>query len=156
MQPDPFSPGQTVTVVGAGFQFGLSLSIGGIPVVPSSVDEDRITFVAPTGATSCGTPIQVTNPDGQTTSAASNAPPQITSLSPASGPAAGGTAVQIVGEGFDAMASVTINNIPLVGLSVVSPNVIQGTTPPGILGPATLVVRSSRGCIAVSGFQYTP
>jgi uncharacterized repeat protein (TIGR03803 family) len=63
-------------------------------------------------------------------------PPFLTSISPTSGPSAGGTAVIIVGTGFLADASVRIGGTAATGAAVVSSSEITALTPP--LPPGTL------------------
>lgn len=57
--------------------------------------------------------------------------PQIGSLVPARGLAAGGDTVEVIGEGFlDGSTTLTINGRPLQNLVVVNPNLLRGEVPP--------------------------
>jgi len=80
-------------------------------------------------------------------------PPMITSVSPASGPLAGGTAVTITGSRFGNVAGVTMGGLPLNTLVVVSPTQLTGTTPAlAVAGAVDVVVLADgdrdtcRGC----------
>lgn len=71
-------------------------------------------------------------------------PPTVTGISPASGAAAGGTAVTITGTGFAAGATVTFNGTPATGVTVVNATTITASTPAGT-GSATVVVTNTDG-----------
>jgi predicted outer membrane repeat protein len=71
-----------------------------------------------------------------------NQVPVVTSVSPASGPAAGGTAVTITGGHFAPGATVTFGGAPASDVTVVSPTQITATSPafPGLDGAGTVAV----------------
>ena len=74
-----------------------------------------------------------------------NPTPVATSLSPQSGPAAGSTQVYLNGTGLTSGTTVTINGQP-VPVSFIGPTAISFRTPPGIAGPATVVLTNPGGC----------
>jgi plastocyanin len=86
--------------------------------------------------------------------------PQITSISPNTGPTSGGTPITISGSGFQSGATVTIGGIAATNVNVSSSTTITATTP---LGPATqqlisdLVVTNPDGTKATlsGGFTWT-
>src|SRR4051812_20159740 len=81
----------------------------------------------------------------------------ITSVSPATGPLAGGTSVTIMGTNFIDVTSVTIGGSEFGSRMVVSPNQITGTTPASASGGAkdVVVTSSSQGSGTCSGcFNY--
>lgn len=88
-------------------------------------------------------------------------PPTITSISPNSGPKAGGTAVTITGENFQqagGVTSVTIGGIAITGLSVDSDTSITGTTAAASKA-GNYPVQATNGdgtATLLSGFTYTP
>jgi hypothetical protein len=61
--------------------------------------------------------------------AAPAVPPAITAISPASGPAAGGTTVTITGSGFSGATKVTFGSVAAVSFSVSSANTITAVSP---------------------------
>lgn len=84
------------------------------------------------------------------------APPAITAVSPSSGPTGGGTVVTVTGTGFAAGATAALAGGAVVGLSVVSATNLTFATPPGTIGPATLVVANPSGqsATAPNAFWY--
>jgi alpha-tubulin suppressor-like RCC1 family protein len=80
----------------------------------------------------------------------------VISVTPATGPLAGGTRVAITGTNFIDVATVTIDGSELGSLTIVSTTKLTGTTPAAaILGPKDVVVTSSshgsgtcRGCFS--------
>lgn len=60
----------------------------------------------------------------------SGTPPTVTSVSPTSGPAAGGTAVTLTGSGFVAGAAVHFGDLAATDVAVVDLETITATTPP--------------------------
>jgi IPT/TIG domain len=82
--------------------------------------------------------------------------PSLTQVSPAWGPVAGDRRVSIIGTSFLPGATVTFNGVEALDVSVVSTTLIRAITPPGVAGPADVVVanvngRSSR---VAAGYVY--
>ncbi len=101
------------------------------------------------GGATCG-------PDG----CASEAPvssPSIATIQPATGPAAGGTAVVLTGTDFRAGATVTFDHLDATGVTVASATRIEATTPAHAAGKVDVVVRNVDGGIATAAqaFEYT-
>ena len=69
----------------------------------------------------------------------------MTSLSPSSGPLAGGQSVTITGTGFTGATAVTIGGTPATGVTAVSATSITATTPPGSAGTASVLVTTTSG-----------
>lgn len=82
---------------------------------------------------------------------------RIISLSPNSGPPAGGTPVTLRGQGFCGSVTVTIGGNPVTDLTVVSSSQLSFKTPPGTAGQADDVVVTAAGGSAplVGGFLYS-
>jgi hypothetical protein len=100
-----------VTITGANFQSGATVSFGGTAATSVTfTSATQLTAVTPAHAAgSVG--VTVTNPDTQT-GTLSNAftfvpPPTVSSVAPSSGPTAGGTTVTITGANFQSGATVT-------------------------------------------------
>ena len=87
----------------------------------------------------------VTNPDTQSASSSftfQGSGPAISVINPTLAPAAGGTALTIIGSGFLG-SSVTIGGAPATAVVVVSPAEITCVSPAGSPGPANVVVTNS-------------
>ena len=83
------------------------------------------------------------------------ASPTVTSVSPNSGPTAGGTAVTITGTNFAAGATVTFGANNATNVVVVSSTSITATTPAGSAGPVTVTVTvNGQGAGLSNGFTY--
>jgi len=69
--------------------------------------------------------------------------PAVTSVSPSTGPPAGGTRVDIVGSGFSGATTVLVGSRNAANFRVVSPTLIVATVPPGRLGSVNITVPNS-------------
>ena len=69
--------------------------------------------------------------------------PNISSISPDSGPAAGGTQVSISGSGFSAGSTVKFGTVSATNVNVVNANLITATTPAHASGAVNVVVTST-------------
>lgn len=153
--PNAPPPATGVTVLGANFAAGLTLTIDGVAVPVLSTTPSQLQFTAP-AVIGCDATLQVTNPDRQFATHPINASPAIQHLVPTGGtPAAGGTRLLILGSGFASGSTVTIGGNPMPILFL-SETAIDGFLPPGMPGPAAVVVTTPRGCTALSSLTYTP
>jgi len=83
-------------------------------------------------------------------------PPYITSIAPATGPAAGGTATVITGVGFTSATAVNFASDPGVAFSVVDDSTINVTTPAHAAGAVDVtVVTPSGNAVLTGGFTYS-
>jgi uncharacterized protein YhjY with autotransporter beta-barrel domain len=83
-------------------------------------------------------------------------PPTITSVSPASGPATGGTAVTITGTGFTGVTALKFGAINGVGVTVVNSTNMTATSPAGSAGTVNVTVTATGGTSATAaGNQFT-
>src|SRR5436853_6851726 len=137
--------GSSVTISGSNLFSGATVSIGGANATGVTVVSST-SITAATPAHAAGTAgVTVTNTDGQsstlanafTYSAPTNPAPSVTSVSPNSGSASGGTAVTISGSNFVAGASVTFGGTPAAVLTGVNGTTITATTPAPAAGPVT-------------------
>lgn len=80
----------------------------------------------------------------------------VTSITPSSGTAAGGTAVTITGSNFATGATVTIGAVALTGVTVVNSTTITGTTAQtNTAGPSTVAVTTNGQTVSLqNGFTY--
>ncbi len=83
--------------------------------------------------------------------------PTVSSVSPTSGPATGGTAVTITGTNFTANATVSLGGSAATNVSVVSSTTITATTPAHAAGAVSVTVTNPDGQNGTrsSGFTYT-
>jgi len=82
--------------------------------------------------------------------------PTIATISPASGPTGGGTAVTLTGTGFLAGATIVFGSAAATAVTVVSPTQITATTPAGSAGAVNVVVTNPNGLSGTltSGFTF--
>jgi hypothetical protein len=83
----------------------------------------------------------------------------VASVTPATGLAAGGTAVTISGTGFTGATAVTFGGTPATAVVVVSANTITATSPAKAAGTYDVRVTTPNGTSAIGGssdnFVYT-
>ena len=82
--------------------------------------------------------------------------PNLTAVSPTSGPTTGGTAVTLTGQNFASGATVTFGGAGATSVVVVSATQITANTPPHVPGSVSVVVRNPDGQSATlaSGFTF--
>jgi hypothetical protein len=123
----------SVTITGTGFLSGATVTLGGAAATNLTVTSGT-SIMATTPAHALGAvDLVVTNNDSQSATLAGgftyvNPAPTVTGISPASGPAAGGTSVTITGTGFAAGATVTLGGVAATGVTVVNATSITATT----------------------------
>jgi hypothetical protein len=160
----PISGGQVVNLTGTGFWDGMTVSFGG--TVATSVKVASLTSAQVTtpahAAGSAG--VTVINLDGSTVTAPAAytyaPPPSISSVSPASGPSAGGTSVIVTGSNFAPAATLTFGGVPALNGSATSAAINAVT--PASKGPLNetisvdVVVTNPDGQSATlpKGFEY--
>jgi uncharacterized protein YhjY with autotransporter beta-barrel domain len=153
----PAAGGTSVTITGTNFTGATAVTIGGAAASGITVvDPTTITATTPAGSAGARDVI-VTTPGGSGTGSGLYtyiAAPTVTAISPASGPAAGGTSVTITGTTFTGATAVTIGGAAATGVTVVSPTTITATTPAGTAGAQDVVVTTPAGTGTGSGL-YT-
>ncbi len=79
----------------------------------------------------------------------------IATITPATGPAAGGTVVVITGANLDGVADVKFGATPGTSLKVLSSGRLQVTTPAGTAGAVNVVISDEAGPVTkTGGFTY--
>lgn len=148
----------SVTITGTGFTGATSVTFAGVNAVDVTVVNDTtITATSPAG-TAGSSSVLVTTPGG--TNAANTlftyiGPPVVTSISPNSGPSAGGTNVTITGTGLTGATAVTIGGVAATSITVVNSTSITATTPAGSVGTASVLVTTPGGTNAANTlFSY--
>lgn len=140
---------QVITIKGDYFANGpdLAVTVGGNPCKIAWVNAPKkIGCVTPAGSTVGNATVIVTNPNGQTVSAASDfayalPAPVITGVSPAFGSDTGGAQVQLSGSGFLDSTSVTFGTNACISVDASNDGTtLTCTTPPGQDGPVDIAV----------------
>ena len=153
--------GTTVVITGAGFTGAVNVSFGAVKTGDFNIDTNsQITVISPASGAGM-VDISVTGPAG--TSSATPADrftfglpaPTVTGISPASGPAAGGTTVVITGSGFMQATSVGFDNTGAPSLIFNSDTQITTICPSGT-GTVDVTVTGPGGTSAtVPADQFT-
>lgn len=120
------------------------------------VDESTVTCTIAAGAAGV-LPVVLTSPNGTATASwiRYSTAPTISNLAPATGPAAGGTAVTITGTNLTGTTSVTFGGVVATALVVVNPTTVTCTTPARPAGSQPVVLTTPNG-VANTTFTYTP
>ena len=158
--------GTAVTITGTNFAAGATVTFGaGRQGGDGSASATNVVVVSPTQIT-CMTPagnagavnvaVTVNGETGTLTNGFTYITvPSVSSVSPSSGPAAGGTAITITGTNFATGATVTFGSAAATNVVVVSSTSITATTPAGSAGAVTVTVTvSGQGGSLANGFTY--
>jgi hypothetical protein len=161
----PLTGGTLVTITGVTLDGATGVSFGGIPGTNVTVvSSTELTVISPSTSVAGTVDVTVTTPSGTTsrintgqytygTSATS-----ITSISPSSGPLAGGTEVTITGTGIGFVSSVTFGGVAALTVEAdgTSDNTVYAWAPPGTAaGAVDVVVSTSSGTSATDLGGYT-
>ncbi len=154
--------GTTVKIAGSGLQGATSVLFGSTPATRFTVNSAGTvaTVISPPG--SAGT-VNVTVVTTGGTSAVSVADrftyiaPAVTSVTPASGPAAGGTRVKIIGVQLQGATSVRFGSSPATAVTVnASGTLVTVTAPAHVAGAVDITVVTPGGTTGVvAGDRYT-
>ena len=162
----PTGGGTVITITGTNFATGATVRIGGVAATGVTlVSSTQLRATSPAG-TAGAKSVQVTNSNGQSATAAGQftytAPaggPTITSVTPSSGPTAGGTTITINGSGYvmGAGGEVRVGGVLATGITFVSSSQLRAVTPPGAAGAQAVSVRNPNGATVsfAGGFTYT-
>lgn len=160
----PSAGGTVVTLTGANFANGATVTIGGVAAT-NVVVSSTTSLTATTGGHAAGAvDVVVRNPDGQTGTLTGGftydpAPaPTVSAVSPSSGPSTGGTSITVTGTGFGAGATVVIGGTDATNVSVVNATTVTATTPAHAAGTVDVVVRNADGQSGTKagGFTFNP
>lgn len=138
--------GTPVVIAGTNFTGATAVLFGTVPATSFTVDSStQITATAPPAASSGPVSVTVTNPSGTSAISLTGTylyqplTPGLTSISPSSGPVAGGTVVTLTGSAFTAQSTVQLD-AATIPATYVSPTRIDVTMPPHSAGTADLFV----------------
>jgi hypothetical protein len=150
--------GTSVTLNGDDFDSHTEVTVGGATATVTGRSGATITFTTPPHAAGL-VDIVVINQDGQTSTATGQfryiAPPSITTFTPQSGPAAGGTSVTVTGSGFDSQASVFFGGVQAQVTSRRGTTSLTVDTPEHAPGQVPVVVTNDDGQTATAPQNYT-
>lgn len=163
----PLGGFNAITIDGTNFEGNVTVTIGGNPLVGTSVNaaKTRITGTVPAGTGVGGVALVVTSDTHGTVQSTYtyNNTPAINTVNPPNGPIAGGTVVDIGGSGFLGTVTVkfgaTFASAAAATVQSVAPDgsSVRVLTPPGAsAGPTNVFVSSSTNGQAVrtNGFTY--
>ena len=158
----PAAGGTHVTITGGGFVDGTTATVGGVEC-GGITSTSSTSLTCTTGAHAAGAAdVTVTTPDTQTATRAGAftfvPAPTVTGISPASGPAAGGTAVSISGTGFTSGATATVGGAPCNNAIVVNAGSLTCATGAHAAGKSTVVVTNTDTQFGslTDGYEYLP
>ncbi|MGO9488414.1 MAG: IPT/TIG domain-containing protein [Solirubrobacteraceae bacterium] len=155
--PSTAGPATQVVVHGTNLEDATTVAFGGVPAASYTVQSpEQLTATVPSHARTG--PISLTTPGGGATSAESLTfvgpqPPSVSSISPSSGPTAGGTEVLIHGANFQPGSTVAIGGAA-TAVDVRSETEITAFTPAWAAGSDEVVV-SAEGTSSTGGPTFT-
>lgn len=154
----PAEGGSSVSVTGKRFVGVTAVLFGSKPAARFTVSSSSmLTAIAPSGGGTVDLRVRTASGLSPILTAARftyvGEGPKATSVTPASGPAAGGTLVSIVGSGFIDAHAVTIGGA-MAEFTIISANRIDATTPPGNPGQAPITVSTPSGTSSPLTFTY--
>ncbi|MFT4279352.1 MAG: IPT/TIG domain-containing protein [Rhodopseudomonas sp.] len=152
----PTAGGTSVTITGTNLSGVTSVTVGGAAATLGTNTATSIAITTPSG-TAGARDVVVTTAGGSATSVGGFtyvAPPTIGTISPSSGPTAGGTSVTITGTNLSGVTSVTVGGAAAT-LGTNTATSIAITTPSGTAGARDVVVTTAGGSVtSTGGFTY--
>ncbi len=156
----PTAGGTPVTVSGANFAEGATVTVGGVPATNVKFVSST-TIQATTGARAAGAADVTVTADGRSSTLASAftyvalPPPAVSSVAPSSGSTSGGTTITVTGANFASGATVTIGGVAATGVTVLGPTSLRAVTGPRAAGVADVVVAvGAQSATLARGFTY--
>jgi Domain of unknown function (DUF1929)/IPT/TIG domain/Glyoxal oxidase N-terminus len=142
--------GTGVTITGTNFASGATVSFGGSAATNVTVVRSSSITAKTPSHTAGAVNVVVKNSDGRSGTLSNgytyiNTAPSVASVTPASGPVAGGTAVTVTGTNFVSGATVSFGGTAATGVTVVSSTSITAPTPAHAAGAVNVVVTNSNG-----------
>ena len=155
----PLAGGTAVTITGTHLLNPTSVTFGGTPAVIGWSSRNSLTVVAPPRTEGAATVTVITAGGSISAGAFTHyGAPTITSVSPNTGAAAGGSAVTITGAAFYGNPTVTFGGVAASGVSVLSPAQLRAVAPPGSVGTTVAIsVATPSGATTLrDAFTYVP
>lgn len=155
--------GTVVTITGTNFVSGATVKFDSTPATNVQfVSSSAITATTPPRQFAGGVTVAVTNPDHQTGNLSQGftyrVAPIASTLTPAAGPATGGTTVVISGSSFDPGTQVSFGGTPAASFTYQSATQITVVTPAHAVGDVDLLFTNPDGLTStkVNGFRFLP
>ncbi|KAJ5151513.1 uncharacterized protein N7482_010765 [Penicillium canariense] len=148
--------GSTIAITGTDLADTTSVKFGTTPAASFTViDDTEIDAVAPSHVVST-VPINITSPGGTDSSLSFSFQPSpvITSITPTSGPTAGGTTVTITGAGLINTLDVFFGTTAATAFTINSDNTITATSPAAAAGATAVTVNTASATSNGAVFQY--
>jgi len=153
----PIAGGTGVNITGTNFIGATGVTFGGMSVTSFSLENGTsIIAIVPVHAAGLVT-VNVVTPNGTAIGASKYtyvALPTVTSITPSTGPLAGGTPVTIIGTNLigptdseTSLSNVSIGGTTLTNMTVVSATKIIGSTQTGTAGPVNVIVSTPNGTV---------
>ncbi|WP_165482041.1 IPT/TIG domain-containing protein [Legionella beliardensis] len=146
--------GTVVIITGEHLGTTSQVTFNGAPALINQVTDTQV--IVTTAAHAAGVvAVVLTTSAGQVTKA--NAftyvvpPPTLTSLTPTTGPVAGGQTVTLTGTNLTGTTNVTFGGVPATGISVVNDSTVTVVTPAGLAGPVDVTVTTTGGSATLAG-----
>jgi phospholipase C len=158
--------GTSVTIGGTNLTHVSRVTFGTAAASAFTVASDSsITAVSPPGVGTVD--VRATSPGGESAIGASDRftyvpkgpRPQVSSVSPNAGPAAGGTSVTIAGSGLVGVTAVSFDGVSAATFAAESPSSLAAVSPPASAGSAHVTVTTPNGTSATSlndRFKFGP
>jgi IPT/TIG domain len=134
----PAGGGSPVVVSGTNFTGATSVKFGAVAATGLTANSaTQVTVTAPAGTPGATVDVTVTTPNGTSTATTSDrytyqsTQPQVSSVSPPSGPAAGGSSVTISGTNLSGATAVQFGSAPAASFTAVSGSQVSAVSPPG-------------------------
>jgi hypothetical protein len=144
-----------VTITGTGFAVQATVSFGGTAATNMTVRSPTSIIVTTPPHTAGRVDVVVTNANRQSHTLRGGY--LYVSLTPASGPSAGGQPVTITGVGFLGVTTVTFGGVSAANVQVVNDTTITATTPAHAAGAVDVVVGDGPASVTIpGGYTYTP
>ena len=141
-----------VTVVGGGFDERAQVALGVRRLVLRSASERALVVELPADLAPGTATLEILQGgERREVPIEVYAPIAVTGVTPASGPATGGTEVTLTGSGFGPDVEVRIGDVPLADVVVVDETTLTGRTVAGSHGPADVEVRSGADRSVLAG-----
>ena len=159
----PLAGGTQVALTGSSFSGATAVTFGGTAAASFAVASDgAIAAVSPPHAAGA-VDVTVTTPAGTSAQTPTdqftytdNPPPAVISVSPSSGPAAGGTAVTISGANLTGATAVAFGDTAAASFSVLSSTTISAVAPAHFIGVVDVTVTTPDGTSArTASDQFT-
>ncbi|WP_395368525.1 Ig-like domain repeat protein [Streptomyces tubercidicus] len=149
----PIGGGNTVILTGANLSTSLRVYFGDAVAFPTVLSDREISVTVPPTTGPGTVPVYVTTLGGVSNrllyTYATVA--HVTGVSPDTGPIAGGTTLVLTGSGLARVTGVTIGGVPVSSFRAFSDSLLVVVTPPGVPGPADIVLTTPGGSVTLPG-----